>query len=325
MNDSSWDREHRLHGPFNSQEELEDYLNYVYYMNHKEDNDLESRDEVEVEELDKEQLLEDTRAQLVSKSKNADPYKNTKYGKNRFERKKYSKVANTVKEFNNINMDELFKRDILIMNATVAGETGKYMVQVKMEGVVAEIAKNIKNNNNIFEFKTVIQAITKVFNSSNIQVHCSCDDFKYRYQHALIVSNDNVDGTDKDPGPGKTGMANSSGKGCKHILLVLNNSDWIMKVASVIRNYINYFAEHRKPAFNKLIFPKLYGVPFDAAAEENLVPDEESLETNESIIDIINDWAKNRGKAVKGSTVNPAKGKSKIQGPAEQEEKKEGQ
>jgi hypothetical protein len=37
-----------------------------------------------------------------------------------------------------------------------------------MEGVVKEIAANIKNNKNQLEYRTIVQAITKVFNSSNI-------------------------------------------------------------------------------------------------------------------------------------------------------------
>lgn len=169
-------------------------------------------------------LHEDTRAQLISKSRNADLYKNPIHGKNRFERKKYSKVASQVKSFNQIDMNKFFKQDILEVNIPVVGETDTYTVTIRLDGVVAEIAKNIKANNNKFEFRTVVQALTKVFNSSNnVRVKCTCDDFKYRFAHQLILNNNSVDGTDKDPGPGKTGMANTQGKGCKHILLALNN------------------------------------------------------------------------------------------------------
>lgn len=52
-----------------------------------------------------------------------------------------------------------------------------------MEGVVKEIANNIKNNKNQLEYRTIVQAITKVFNSQNIWVKCSCDDYKYRFAH----------------------------------------------------------------------------------------------------------------------------------------------
>ena len=53
-------------------------------------------------------LNEDTRSQLISKSRGAGRYKDQSRGKNRFERKKYSKIANYVKQYNNINMDDFF-------------------------------------------------------------------------------------------------------------------------------------------------------------------------------------------------------------------------
>ncbi|MBO7078960.1 MAG: SWIM zinc finger family protein [Bacilli bacterium] len=170
-------------------------------------------------------LFEDTRNQLINKSKSADLYKgvNTGRGKNRFERRVYSKIANQVKSYNEIDMNKLFKSDLLEVNIPVIGETDQYSVTLSFDGVIAEIARNIKSNHNKFEYRTVLQALTKIFNTTNIKVKCTCKDFKYRYQHQLIVNNNSVDGTDKDPGPGRTGMANTQGKGCKHILAVLNN------------------------------------------------------------------------------------------------------
>lgn len=254
------------------------------------------------------QLKEDTRNQLVSKSKSVDIYKHNIRGKNRFERKKFSKIATQVKNYNNINMDDFFKADLLTINIPVTGETSEYDVTLKVDGVVTEIAKNIKNNNNKLEYRTIVQALTKVFNMNQLKVKCSCEDFKYRYAHALIISGDSVDGSDKDPGPGKTGMANSAGKGCKHVLLVLNNLDWAMKVASVINNYINYMAEHKRKLFLKFIFPKLYGITAEEAIDENIVPEDTKLETDKNIIDIVNQWGRDRGKIKKGSNKNPVTG-----------------
>lgn len=122
-------------------------------------------------------LLEDSRTTLVGKSRNAGQYKNQAQGKNRFERKRLSKIANAVKAYNKIDMNKLFKEDTLIVNIPVIGETDQYTVTIKMEGVVSEIAKNIKNNNNKLEYKTILQALTKVFNTANIYVKCTCDDY----------------------------------------------------------------------------------------------------------------------------------------------------
>ncbi len=252
-------------------------------------------------------LDEATRNQLIAQSRNVRKYKDTSRGATRMERKRYSKVANAVKSYNEINMNDFWKSDILKVNIPIVGETDEYTVTIKLEGVVAELQKNIKNNQNKFEFRTIIQALTKVFNTSDVWVRCTCPDFKYRFAHHLIVHNMSVDDTSKDPGPGK-GIANPNddmGRGCKHVLCVLANGSWMMKVASVINNYCHYLSEKKPEAFLKLVFPKLYGVPADEADQNGIVEDNEDLESGKDLIDIINEWAKSRGKFKKGSNKNP--------------------
>lgn len=252
-------------------------------------------------------LDEATRNQLMAQSRNVGKYKDQSRGATRMDRKKYSKVANQVKSFNSIDMNKFWKQDILEVNIPVVGETDEYTVTIKLEGVVTEIQKNIKNNQNKFEFRTVIQALTKVFNTSDVYIKCTCPDFKYRFKHWSIINKYSTDDSSQDPGPGK-GIANPNdtlGKGCKHSLLVLANGNWMMKVASVIVNYAHYLSEKKPAAFLKLVFPKLYGVPADEAAENDLVQDNEDLESGKDLIDIVNDWAKNRGKFKKGSNINP--------------------
>ena len=279
-------------------------------------------------EVLRETINEDTRVMLVNKSRSAGPYKDQSRGKNRFERKKYSQVAKTVKQYNKIDMNQLFKQDILLVHIPVTGETDNYTVSIKIEGVVAEIAKNIKNNKNQLEHRTVMQALAKVFNSGNVYVKCTCPDHTYRYAHWNIIDNVSVDDSAQDPGPGK-GIANPNdklGRGCKHILLVLANGDWLMKVASVINNYIHYAEKHLQKPFLKLIFPKLYGVPFDEAEENNLLPVDFELKSTSDIIDTINDYGKNRGKYQKGSNKNPVTGtggkaKKPVEEPKEEPDK----
>lgn len=256
------------------------------------------------------QLLEANRTSLIAQSRNAGAYKNQERGKNRFERKKYSKIANAVKNYNEINMNSLFKQDILQVNIPVVGENDEYLVTIKLEGVVAEIQKNIKNNGNKLEYRTIIQALTKVFNTSDVYIKCTCPDAKYRFAHWNIIKNVSVDDSSSDPGPGK-GIANPNddkGRGCKHMLLVLANGDWMMKVASVINNYCHFLSEKKPEAFLKLVFPKLYGVPADEAELNGLVEDNEDLETGKDLINIINEYGKNRGKFKPGSNKNPITG-----------------
>lgn len=255
-------------------------------------------------------LDEANRTSLIAQSRNAGAYKNQERGKNRFDRKRYSKLANAVKNYNQIDMNSLFKQDILLVNIPVVGENDEYTVTIKLEGVIAEMQKNIKNNSNKLEYRTIIQALTKVFNTSDVYIKCTCPDAKYRFAHWNILKNVSVDDSSKDPGPGR-GIVNPNddkGRGCKHMLLVLSNGDWMMKVASVINNYCHFLSEKKPEAFLKLVFPKLYGVPADEAEQNDIVADQEELETGKDLIDIINEYGRNRGKFKKGSNKNPITG-----------------
>ena len=261
--------------------------------------------------IDKKELLtEDTRVQLAAASRNAGAYKDQSFGKNRFERKRLSKIAANVKQYNNINMNDLFKQDRLQVEIPVIGETNTYNVTVRMDGVVAEIARNIKNNNYKLEFRTVLQSLTKVFNTADIYINCTCPDHLYNYAHWNVVHGVSTLDSAHDPGPGK-GVANPNddkGRGCKHTLLVLANGDWMMKVASVINNYLHYMSEKMQKPFLKLIFPKLYGCDAEEMARQDILGKEEvedTLETSSSFIDAINEYGKNRGKFKKGSNINP--------------------
>lgn len=255
-------------------------------------------------------LDEATRNQLVAQSRNVGQYKDTSRGRNRMERKRHTKVVKSVKAFNSIDMNKVFKQDILQIDIPVIGETDEYTVTVKLEGVVAEIQKNIKNNGNKLEFKSVIQAITKVFNTSDVYIKCTCPDWRYSFSHWNIIKNISIDDSSKDPGPGK-GIVNpkdDKGRGCKHSLQVLSNGDWLMPTSSTLLNYVRYLSEKKPEAFLKLVFPKLYGVPADEAAENGLVEDNEDLETGKDLIDVVNEWARVRGRFKKGSNKNPVSG-----------------
>lgn len=89
----------------------------------------------------KNQLLEDRRRELINVSKHADNYapSNQFFGKNRYERRLKSKVANSVKEYNAIDMDKFFKEDILTVFVPVRGETSHYAVGISFGNVLTNI------------------------------------------------------------------------------------------------------------------------------------------------------------------------------------------
>ena len=48
------------------------------------------------------------------------------------------------------------------------------------------------------------------------------------------------------------------GVGCKHIMLVLSNTSWCIKLASVIHNYINYMKSHYEKLYADIIYICVY-------------------------------------------------------------------
>ena len=129
-------------------------------------------------------LKEDSRSQLISRSKAGANYalSNQGKGRNRYARRLHSKVAKSVKEFNSINMDKLFKDDILDVNIQVNGETSNYIVTFKMSGVMSNLQRELDPSKPI-NFRDVTRALVRSFNGEDVYIRCSCPDWKFRFGH----------------------------------------------------------------------------------------------------------------------------------------------
>lgn len=119
-------------------------------------------------------LTEASRNDLINKSKKGKAYKDQSKGKNRWERKKWSSVASTTREYNSIDMNAFFKKDILTINIPVQGETNKYSVRIRFSGALREIQNAVKRNNNKLDYKSISQALIRTFNGENVYVYCNC-------------------------------------------------------------------------------------------------------------------------------------------------------
>ena len=175
---------------FNALNNLEDadyddthmyYYGYQLDINPIEDGDIDTYIKNASTFRKREALTEATRVQLAANSRNAGAYKDQSMGKNRFERKKHSKIAASVKQYNDIDMNQLFKNDRLEVKIPVIGETDTYAVTVRIDGVIAEIARNIKVNKYKLEFRTIIQSLTKVFNTTDVFINCTCPDHRFNF------------------------------------------------------------------------------------------------------------------------------------------------
>lgn len=222
-------------------------------------------------QLREEFLTEASRQDLLTKSRRGRPYalKNQTKGRNRFERRLRSQVKPSVREYNVIDMDRFFKRDFLSFGVPVIGETSDYLVTIEVQGLLEEIRDQIKKNKDKLEFKVILSSLSTSLNRGDVNISCTCPDFKYR--HAYHATRGGYKAGYREPRPSdKTNPDDDLGAGCKHTILVLANLSWMYKVASVINNYIRYSRERLEHNYVTYIFPKVFGVPYNKAVQLKL-------------------------------------------------------
>lgn len=265
------------------------------YLKNK-DNILTCNQNIVSNNINESLLIERTRQELITQGRKGANYSpsNQFRGKNRFERKKYSSISRNVSQYNDIDMNTFFKKDILTVGVRVQGETDYYMVKLKFLGVLKEMSYFLKKNAYNFNYNVVLQALTRVFNTGDVYVGCDCKDFKYRFQFWSTKNNYNSIAPQNIPSD-ITNPDDTKGSGCKHILLVLANLTWLLKVASVINNYINYAEKNLQKIYADYIFPKLYGVKYSKDIQLTLA-DSDEIKTDKDLINLVNRYGRNRGR-----------------------------
>lgn len=95
-------------------------------------------------------------------------------GKTRYEMRVNSKVASTVKEFNDIDMQSLFVYNILTINVPVVGETDNYLVKIKFGGFLDLLHKQIERQDGKLDLRAITRALIDAFNQEDVQISCTC-------------------------------------------------------------------------------------------------------------------------------------------------------
>ena len=103
--------------------------------------------------------------------------------------------------------------------------------------------------------------------------------------------------------PTTTNPNNDKGKACKHVLLVLNNLNWLIKVTSVIFNYVNYMKKHYERLYADVIYPALYEKEYEEPVQLDLDIDNKGnqLDTDTDTIDTSNKYARSKNQFQKGN------------------------
>ena len=123
-------------------------------------------------------------------------------------------------------MDALFKGDILEFGIKVQGETNDYAVTIIFENILRNLQQEVKANDNKLEFRCVLQALLRSFNSGDIFVDCQCPDFRFRFAHNATKDGYNSGMPEMRPNRfDRTNMNDDMGAGCKHVNLVIANLD----------------------------------------------------------------------------------------------------
>ena len=243
-------------------------------------------------------LHEDNRQKLISKSKSS-----TK-GRQRFNRRNKSKVKNTVKEMNSINMDKLFKQDILTVNIPVQGETDDYFVKITFGGFLQILRDQLNGEIRDIDFRDISRAAIIGFNKDDVYIFCSCPDFHYRFGYWTTRNKVNS-GTPETRPSDITNPDDNLGSGCKHILLVLNNNSWIIRVSRVILNYIRYMQKHYEKLYADIIFPAIYGTDYQEPVQLDIddIGGNDTLATDDDtdIIDKASEYNQDRTRFQKGN------------------------
>ena len=231
--------------------------------------------ELSVESLNESLLTERTRGDLLRQSK--DSVK----GRQRYNRRIKSSVARTVQQYNEIDMNKLFKEDILTVDLPVRGETDNYIVKISFGGFLDALHDEMHKNGGVFDFRAVTRALVSCFDRDDVFVHCSCPDAKYRMDYWQTKRDYNSGAPQMIPA-NITNPMDSLGSSCKHVLLVLSNHSWLLKVASVIKNYVAYMEKHYQKMYADIIYPAIYEKPYEYGVQIS-IDDEENVPQSDTI------------------------------------------
>lgn len=240
-------------------------------------------------------LLERTRNQLVSDSKNV---KKERDGQTRYQKRLKSRIGSSVREYNSMNMNKLFKDNILDVNIQVYGETDNYIVTISFGRILDELRTLLRNDQPL-QLRDIVRALIISFNKDNVYIHCSCPDFKFRFNYWATKKDINSGSPENRPAV-ETNPNDDLGDGCKHIMLVLNNTSWIIKTASVINNYIKFMEKNQKRLYADIIYPAIYGKKYEEPVQMDLFNKDE-LDTDRDILDKSNEYARTKSQFKTGN------------------------
>lgn len=209
--------------------------------------------DVERDKPSKEEVaLETIRDRYIIDSKHGEDYK-TMPG-NRYKRRLRIRTEGGNRVWYDIDVNLFFNKDQFLFHIPVIGETDEYVVEILIENWLLILRSDIQREG--FSVKAFKNSLAKAFRTLNIKLHCTCDDFRYRFSFYFSLFGDNSGAPETRP-PNITNPKNNLGRGCKHINFVLMNTIWLPRIARIFFNYCFNLYKTNKPLFERTIAKKL--------------------------------------------------------------------
>lgn len=229
----------------------------------------------------------------------------------------YTKIKHTLEYMLSLNIPlTLDNYKIYVHNRAIQNKGYTGVPLEKYFHSIEEAVAYFKLNHKVKKVERIVLPNTSVYdisvkNYANFLVEAgvilhNCKDRKYRQAYNATRGGYNS-GEPEIRVSDITNPHDSKGAGCKHVNLVLGNIDWIMKIASVINNYIHYMKDHYERKYADLIFPKLFGITYNKAVQLNLFDTDDDLKDNPDEIKLSNTYGRERTRFRKDVQVNNMK------------------
>lgn len=166
--------------------------------------------------------LEVDRMNMVGKTKQQSP--------DRYSRR----LGYRVNSYNGIDPEKLLEDDMLVTQMKV----GDHLCTIAYEGVIENlyniVSKQPKSN---ITLQSVIRAVTKSIDDTDIYVDCDCGDFVYRY--AYWATKYGYKYGKPETRPSKiTNPEDKMGAMCKHLTMLLSNKRWMVRLSSIVNDFV---------------------------------------------------------------------------------------
>ena len=206
----------------------------------------------------------------------------------------------------------------LIESGLLVTEENYYLMRSKGAPRIDKYFESIEDAMSYFELNHRIVNIERIHYDSEVDVYdikvdtwqnfCvnagvvlhNCPDAQYRFAY-WQTKNDVITGDPENRPSNITNPDDKLGSACKHVLLVLSNTSFLLKVGSTIYNYINYMEKHYQKLYADIIYPAVYGKEYEEPVQLDLF-DDDVLETDTDMLDKSNEYARTKNQFKQGNT-----------------------